>query len=49
MEQAFKGKEQAHVETIDGTEAHWDQPANSRVFRARYSMPSTRYSMRAEA
>ena len=31
LEQAFKGKEQAHVETIDGTEAHWDQPANNRV------------------
>ena len=37
LEQAFKGKEQAHVETIDGTEAHWDQPANNRVFQVRYS------------
>lgn len=37
LEQAFKGKERIHVETVDGVEAHWDQPANNRVFQARYS------------
>ena len=46
LEQAFKGKERIHVETVDGVEAHWINRPTTECSRHATPMPSTRYSMR---